>query len=88
MFDTELLAEANRQFAVCNACRYCEGLCPVFPAMELRTSFTEGDVAYLSFLCHDCRACVEACPFSPPHEFAIDLPALMSGSRDADFGDF
>jgi citrate/tricarballylate utilization protein len=85
MLDVNLLAEANRQFTVCNACRYCEGLCTVFPAMELRTAFTEGDVTYLSALCHDCRACVDACPFSPPHEFAIDISALMSTARTQTF---
>ena len=77
----DLIAEANRQFTICNACRYCEGLCSVFPAMELRTAFTEGDVSYLSALCHDCRACIHACPFSPPHELAVDIPQLMTTAR-------
>ena len=26
--------EARRSMEICNACRYCEGYCPVFPAME------------------------------------------------------
>ena len=38
--------EAARQLVICNACRYCEGYCAVFPAMELRTSFSPGDVLY------------------------------------------
>lgn len=88
MLDGDLIAEANRQFSICNACRYCEGLCSVFPAMELRTAFTQGDVAYLSTLCHDCRACVDACPFSPPHEFAIDISALTSVARAETFEHF
>jgi citrate/tricarballylate utilization protein len=83
--ELDVLAEANRQFSICNACRYCEGICTVFPAMELRTAFAQGDVAYLSTLCHDCRACIHACPFSPPHEFAIDIPALMSAARAETF---
>jgi hypothetical protein len=29
-----LVGEARRQPDVCNACRYCKGLCAVFPAME------------------------------------------------------
>ncbi len=85
MSELNLLAEANRQFSVCNACRYCEGICSVFPAMELQTAFKAGDVAYLSTLCHDCRACVHACPFSPPHEYAIDIPTLMSAARAETF---
>lgn len=28
----EPFAEANRQLTICNACRYCEGYCAVFPA--------------------------------------------------------
>ena len=30
----EVLREGERVMTVCNACRYCEGYCPVFPAME------------------------------------------------------
>lgn len=77
----ELVAEAERQFTICNACRYCEGYCAVFPAMERRASFTTGDAVYLANLCHDCRACFQACMFAPPHEFAVDVPALMSEVR-------
>ena len=36
---TALLAEADRLMTVCNSCRYCEGLCAVFPAMEMRRAF-------------------------------------------------
>ena len=35
--DVDLLAEAERQLDICNACRYCEGYCAVFPALERRT---------------------------------------------------
>lgn len=83
-----LLSEANRQFAVCNACRYCEGICSVFPAMEMRTAFSSGDLSYLSALCHDCRSCVDACPFGEPHSFAIDIPSLMSVARSETFGEY
>ena len=67
MVDTDLFAEANRQLVICNACRYCEGLCPVFRAIETRRDFGKGDVFYLANLCHDCRACYSACMFTPPH---------------------
>ena len=81
----QLIDEANRQFTLCNACRYCEGLCSVFPAMEMRSAFAAGDIAYLANLCHDCRACLDVCPFSAPHEYAIDIPALMSAARAESF---
>lgn len=81
MSEPSLLTEADRQFTICNACRFCEGICAVFPAMELRTAFEIGDVSYLANLCHDCGACLDACPFSGPHEFAIDIPALMTDAR-------
>ncbi|MGV3656121.1 MAG: tricarballylate utilization protein TcuB, partial [Noviherbaspirillum sp.] len=31
--------EVNRQLQICNACRYCEGFCAVFPAMTRRLEF-------------------------------------------------
>jgi citrate/tricarballylate utilization protein len=66
---------------VCNACRYCEGYCAVFPAMELRRGFTAGDLAYLANLCHDCRSCFHACQYAPPHQFAINVPKAFSEVR-------
>jgi len=77
----DLFEEANRQLTICNACRYCEGLCPVFPALEMRRSFTKDDVRYLANLCHDCRACHQACMYTEPHEFAINIPKAMSNAR-------
>ncbi|HYW24069.1 MAG TPA: hypothetical protein VE953_07875, partial [Terriglobales bacterium] len=76
-----LLQEARRQLAVCGACRYCEGYCAVFPALERRSILLDGDLAQLANLCHDCRACLQACMYAPPHEFAVDVPALLSAAR-------
>jgi citrate/tricarballylate utilization protein len=76
-----LLAEARRQLAVCGACRYCEGYCAVFPALERRPILLAGDVAQLANLCHDCRACYQACMYAPPHEFGVDVPALLARAR-------
>ncbi len=53
---TAALAEADRLMTVCNACRYCEGLCAVFPAMEMRRAFPDGDLNFLANLCHACGA--------------------------------
>ena len=33
------VAEGERLMTICNACRYCEGYCAVWPAMELRRTF-------------------------------------------------
>lgn len=77
----DLLQEASRQLTICNACRYCEGYCPVFRAIEVRRNFARGDVFLLANLCHDCRACYYACMYSPPHEFAVNLPQIMSEMR-------
>ena len=30
------IAEGERLMTICNSCRYCEGFCAVFPAMERR----------------------------------------------------
>jgi citrate/tricarballylate utilization protein len=77
----DVIQEAGRQLVICNACRYCEGYCPVFRAIETRREFKPGDVFYLSNLCHDCRACYYACMFTPPHEFAINIPQILAQSR-------
>lgn len=72
------LAEADRLMTVCNSCRYCEGLCAVFPAMEMRRSFLDGDLNYLANLCHSCGACYYDCQFSPPHDYAVNVPATLA----------
>ncbi len=74
-------AEAARQMQVCNACRYCEGYCAVFPAMARRLEFGPTDVHYLANLCHNCGACLHACQYAPPHEFAINVPQAMAQVR-------
>jgi citrate/tricarballylate utilization protein len=66
---------------VCNSCRYCEGLCAVFPAMEMRRSFSDGDLNYLANLCHGCGACYTDCQFSPPHEFNVNVPRTLAIAR-------
>ena len=76
-----VLAEADRLMVVCNSCRYCEGLCAVFPAMEMRRLFTDGDLNYLANLCHGCGACYFDCQFSPPHEFEVNVPRALAKVR-------
>jgi citrate/tricarballylate utilization protein len=76
-----LFAEASRQLTICNACRYCEGYCAVFPALERLSEITRGDVTHLADLCHDCRDCYTACMYAPPHEFAVNVPAAFSAVR-------
>jgi citrate/tricarballylate utilization protein len=84
----ELLKEAGRQMVICNACRYCEGFCAVFPAMERRRSFSDGDLTYLANLCFDCRACFYACQYAPPHEFAVNVPKVFAELRTATYRDY
>lgn len=73
--------EARRVMKICNACRYCEGFCAVFQAMEQRREFAEPDLDYLSNLCHNCTACYHACQYAPPHEFAINVPKALAALR-------
>jgi citrate/tricarballylate utilization protein len=75
------MQEARRLMTVCNACRYCEGLCAVFPAMEMRREFSDGDLAYLANLCHGCGACYDDCQFAPPHEFDVNVPLTLAALR-------
>jgi citrate/tricarballylate utilization protein len=81
MHGTSILEEADRLMTVCNSCRYCEGLCAVFPAMEMRRAFSDGDLNYLANLCHGCGACYTDCQFSPPHEFNVNVPRTLAIAR-------
>ena len=74
-------AEAARLLEICNACRYCEGFCAVFPAMTRRLAFDKADVHFLANLCHNCGACLHACQYAPPHEFRVNVPEAMAKLR-------
>ncbi|MNF40842.1 hypothetical protein D3C85_316750 [compost metagenome] len=73
--------EVDRQMHICNACRYCEGFCAVFPAMTRRLDFSKADIHYLANLCHNCGACLHACQYAEPHEFAVNVPQAMAKVR-------
>ena len=75
------IKEAARQLTICNACRYCEGYCAVWDAMERRTEFYKKDVDYMANLCHDCRECLYVCPFTEPHEFGLNIPKVLAEVR-------
>jgi citrate/tricarballylate utilization protein len=84
----DLLKDGARQMMICNACRYCEGYCAVFPAMEQRRIFTKADLVYLANLCFDCRDCYYACQYAPPHEFGVNIPKLMGELRADTYREF
>ena len=75
------LEESRRTMEICNACRYCEGYCAVFPAMELHRSFSDRDLVHLANLCHGCKGCFYACQYAPPHEFGLNLPKVFAERR-------
>ena len=81
-------AEVARQMQICNACRYCEGFCAVFPAMTRRLEFGKADIHYLANLCHNCGACLHACQYAPPHEFAVNVPQAMAKVRVQTYADY
>jgi citrate/tricarballylate utilization protein len=78
--DTSLI-EGERLMTICNSCRYCEGYCAVFPAMEHRLNFAKADLNYLANLCHNCAECYYACQYAPPHEFAVNVPQVLAQIR-------
>jgi citrate/tricarballylate utilization protein len=80
--------EVARQLQICNACRYCEGFCAMFPAMTRRLEFVKADVHYLANLCHNCGACLHACQYAPPHEFAVNIPKAMAEVRVQTYADY
>jgi citrate/tricarballylate utilization protein len=84
----ELIRHGQHVMTVCNACRYCEQYCPVFPAMERRLTFATADLAYLANLCHNCGECLYACQYAPPHEFGIDVPRTLAKIRVRSYEDY
>jgi citrate/tricarballylate utilization protein len=80
--------EIARVMQICNACRYCEGFCAVFPAMTRRLEFDKADTHYLANLCHNCGACLHACQYAAPHEFAVNVPRAMAEVRVQTYRDF
>ena len=88
MLATDNLREAERLMTICNACRYCEGLCAVFPAMEMRRTFAAGDLTYLANLCHQCGACFPDCQYSPPHQFDVNVPAALARLRNDSYAEY
>ncbi len=85
---TDKVEEAARVLTICNACRYCEGHCAVFQAMELRLEFNADNLDYMANLCHNCGACYHNCQYAPPHEFKLNVPAAMAELRQENYGVF
>lgn len=73
--------QVKQALQICNACRYCETFCAVFPAMTQRLEFTQADIHYMANLCHNCGACLHACQYAPPHEFGVNIPQAMAQVR-------
>jgi len=88
MRETEAVADARREMEVCNACRYCEGFCAVFPAMERQRAFSAADLSYLANLCHNCRGCYYACQYAPPHEWGINVPHSLALVRAESYEEY
>ncbi|WP_428483464.1 tricarballylate utilization 4Fe-4S protein TcuB [Rhodopila sp.] len=88
MQETDAVITARRDMEVCNACRYCEGFCAVFPALELRREFSTGDLSYLANLCHNCRGCYYACQYAPPHEWGINVPRALAEVRAESYAEY
>jgi citrate/tricarballylate utilization protein len=82
------LAHGAHVLTVCNACRYCEQYCPVFPAMEERGEFGRVNLSYLANLCHNCGECLYACQYAPPHEFGINVPRTLAEVRAASYENY
>lgn len=77
----DTISEARRQTEICNACRFCEGYCAVFPAITRQRTFADADIVQLANLCHNCRGCYYACQYTDPHEFALNIPNALAQVR-------
>jgi citrate/tricarballylate utilization protein len=88
MLPDNVVQHGQHVLTVCNACRYCEQYCPVFPALEKRRTFAAADLTYLANLCHNCGECLYACQFAPPHEFGINVPSLLAEVRTRSYEEY
>jgi len=83
--------ELRRQFEVCHGCRLCFNLCPAFPRLfdliDARDGrlgeVTRAQLDEVTDLCYQCKLCFVRCPYIPPHEFALDIPALLLRDKAA-----
>ena len=88
MPQSELMREGEHMMTVCNACRYCEGFCAVWPAMEYRRTFGPGELKYLANLCHNCTECYYACQYAPPHEWMVNPPQTFAKVRAQSYEEY
>src|SRR2546422_136614 len=87
--ETALAGELERIANICHGCRLCFNLCPSFPNLFARVDAHDGDVSrlgaadYASVVddCYGCKLCFVKCPYTPPHEWNVDVPALMTRER-------
>ncbi len=78
----KLIEDAKKQLTICNACRYCEGYCAVWDAIEFKSVLNTDYIYHLANLCHDCRDCFYACPYNEPeHEFKLNIPKILGDVR-------
>ncbi len=84
----DLFKEASRQAEICNACRYCESYCSVFPELHKLREFNKMDITYFANLCHNCRGCYYACQYTTPHEFNINIPQIFAQVRHKSWQDY
>ncbi|MEM9620600.1 MAG: tricarballylate utilization 4Fe-4S protein TcuB [Pseudomonadota bacterium] len=84
----EPVDETIRLLGICNACRYCEGYCPVFQTMTQHRTFAADTADYLANLCHNCMACYHACQYKPPHPFSVNVPSALAATRTATYEAF
>ena len=78
-------AEVRRVGEICHQCRRCLPLCPSFPKLFELVDASEDEIAGVDMqgfdevneLCYHCKLCYNHCPYTPPHEWALDFPALM-----------
>ena len=85
---SDSIDEARRQAQICNACRFCEGFCAVFPAIHRQRSFADGDIVQIANLCHNCRGCYYACQYVPPHEFDLNVPDALAAVQRETWNEF
>ena len=81
--------EVARVLQICNACRYCEGFCAVFPRDDAPPRVPEGRRALPSPTFATAAApALHACQYAPPHDFGVNVPRAMARVRADTYAEY
>ena len=81
------LNKARHQAKICNACRFCESNCWVFPELHHKRAFLDCELTQRAILCHNCRGFYYACQYTAQHESDSNLSKALAAVEQESWKD-